>query len=206
MAPSKCKLAPNVGPTALSTAAGLGRLPRDLYQPDLSEPVGNLIGRVWLCMNMLYDLVPKSSDEAVAFFYWRIYWSHPGLYRWTGNHTTSMTSANAQTDIVPGTWNSPYLEPHLWPQFGEDTLDVGLSTRTSISDGDVDIDVVYALRKHREVRSWEVRVQNVREYAHTGRGWIPSSGRGGWRSAMLIRRIEKGMSSSDQEVESKHTV
>ncbi|KAJ5209167.1 hypothetical protein N7449_003546 [Penicillium cf. viridicatum] len=141
-------------------------------QISLSRWEISLEGYGGLRMNMLYDLVAKSSDEAVAFFYWRMYWSHLGLesfsIRWTGNHTTSMMSANAQTDIVPDTWNSPYLEPHLWPQFGEDTLGVGLGTRTSISDGDVDIDVVYALRKHREVRSWEVRVQTVSTHTPDG--------------------------------------
>lgn len=32
-------------------------------------------------MNMLYDLVAKSSDEAAAFFYWMMYRSHLGLER-----------------------------------------------------------------------------------------------------------------------------
>jgi hypothetical protein len=32
-----------------------------------------------LRINVLYDLVVKSSYEAAAYFYWRVYWSHSGL-------------------------------------------------------------------------------------------------------------------------------
>ncbi|KAJ5507940.1 hypothetical protein N7527_010083 [Penicillium freii] len=133
-----------------------------------------------LRMNMLYDLVVKSSDEAAAFFYWRMYWSHPGLKMFSikcdpdiqmdreSYYLEAMMSANAQTDIVLDTWNSPYLEPHLWPQFGEDTWTWDLVRGLQAPMGDVDLDVVYALRKHREVRNWEVRVQRVRTHSPDG--------------------------------------
>ncbi|KAJ5978629.1 hypothetical protein N7501_001971 [Penicillium viridicatum] len=111
-----------------------------------------------LRMNMLYELVVKSSDEAAAFFYWRM----------ESYYLEAMMSANAQTDIVLDTWNSPYLEPHLWPQFGEDTRTWDLVRGLQSPVGDVDLDVVYALRKHKEVRSWEVRVQRVRTHSPDG--------------------------------------
>ena len=71
-------------------------------------------------MNMLYNLVAKSSDEAAAFFYQMMYRSHPDL------------------------------------------------ERVSI---ECDPDVVYVLRKHREVRSWEVCVQSVRAHTPDGDGY-----------------------------------
>ncbi|KOS40770.1 hypothetical protein ACN38_g8357 [Penicillium nordicum] len=133
-----------------------------------------------LRMNMLYDLVAKSSDEAAAFFYWRMHWSHPGLERFSIRcdpdiqmdrepyYLEAMMSANAQTDVVLDTWNSPYLEAHLWPQFGEDTWTWDLVRGLQSPMGDIDLDVVYASRKHREVRSWEVRLQSVRTHSPDG--------------------------------------
>ncbi|KAL2705282.1 hypothetical protein AAEP93_000532 [Penicillium crustosum] len=112
---------------------------------------------------MLYNLVAKSSDEAAAFFYQMMYRSHPDLERVSiecdpdtqmdreSYYLKATMSANAWTDIVLDTWNSLYLEPHLWPQFGEDTWmwDLGGAELGS--------------------------VRAERESAHTGRGWIPSS-------------------------------
>jgi hypothetical protein len=46
MAPSKRKLAPNADRTAPDDVSGLGGPPRDIYQQDLSVPVGNFTGRV----------------------------------------------------------------------------------------------------------------------------------------------------------------
>lgn len=127
-----------------------------------------------LRMNMLYDLVVRSSNEAAAFFYWRMYWCHPNLERWSiwcipdiqmdrePYYLEAMMSANAQTDIVLDMWNSPYLEAHLWSQFGEDSWTWDLVRGLQSPMGDVNLDVVYGLRKQKEVRSWEVRVQSVR--------------------------------------------
>lgn len=80
----------------------------------------------------------------------------------------AMMSANVRMDIVLDTWNSLYLEPHLWPQFGEDTWTWDLVRGLQLPMGDVDIDVISALRKHREMRSWEVRVQSVRTHTPGG--------------------------------------
>jgi hypothetical protein len=94
-------------------------------------------------MNMLYDLVVRSSNEAAAFFYWRMHWSRPGLERYSfgcipDNHRArepyyveAMISANAQTNIVIDTWNSPLLSGHLWSGY----LEVGLGTGTTVADG-----------------------------------------------------------------------
>lgn len=134
-------------------------------------------------MNMLYNLVAKSSDEAAAFFYQMMYRSHPDLERVSiecdpdtqmdreSYYLKATMSANAWTDIVLDTWNSLYLEPHLWPQFGEDTWMWDLVRGLQSSMGDIDLDVVYVLRKHREVRSWEVCVQSVRAHTPDGDGY-----------------------------------
>ena len=60
------------------------------------------------------------------------------------------------------TWNSPYLEDRLWPQFSEDTWTWDLVRGLQSSMGDVDHDVVYRTRKDRAAQSWDVRVQSVR--------------------------------------------
>ncbi|KAJ6187935.1 hypothetical protein N7519_002843 [Penicillium mononematosum] len=126
-----------------------------------------------LRMNMLYDLVVRSSDEAATFFYWRVHWSHPCVERCSIGcipdiqrarepyYVEAMMSANAQTDIVLDTWNSPYLSRHLWSQFGEvgeDTWTWDLVRGLQSPMGDLNLDVVYASRKRKEVQSWHVRV------------------------------------------------
>ncbi|KAJ5795741.1 uncharacterized protein N7518_004281 [Penicillium psychrosexuale] len=71
-----------------------------------------------------------------------------------------MMSANAQTDIILETRNSPYLEAHLWLQFGLQS-----------PMGDVNLEWGYGLRKHKEARSWEVRVQSKK--VQNGDGYPP---------------------------------
>ncbi|OQE03882.1 hypothetical protein PENSOL_c001G03940 [Penicillium solitum] len=133
-------------PSHLDKGKGKQRPQRDLYQPDLSAQI-SLEEYGGLRMNMLYDLVAKSSDEAAAFFYWMMYWSHPGLERSSIKcdpdiqmdrepyYLEAMMSANARMDIVLDTWNSLYLEPHLRPQFGRCGVGVGVqSVRTHTPD------------------------------------------------------------------------
>jgi hypothetical protein len=130
-------------------------------------------------MNMLYDLVVRSSDEAAAFFYWRMHRSRLGLERYSIGcspniqrarepyYVEAMMSANAQTDIVLDTWNSPYLSDHLWSQFGEDIWTWDLVRGLQSPMEDLNLDVVYASRKRKEVQSWHVCVE---------RAWMPFSG------------------------------
>ncbi|OQE10746.1 hypothetical protein PENVUL_c003G08029 [Penicillium vulpinum] len=126
-----------------------------------------------LRMNMLYDLVVKSSDKAAAFFYWRMHWSRPDLkmysikpnpdiqvYR-TPYYLQAMMSANAQTDVVLDTWNSPYLEARLWREFGKDTWTWDLIRGLQSPMGDLNLDVVYGSRKQQELQTWEVHLQDM---------------------------------------------
>ncbi|KAJ5384326.1 hypothetical protein N7517_002237 [Penicillium concentricum] len=125
-----------------------------------------------LRMNMIYDLVVKSSDQAAKFFYWRMYWSHPGLKKShircnpdmqsdrPDEYLEAMMSANAQTDIVLETWNTNDLRPHLWSTFAKDTWTWDLIRGLQSPMEDVNLDVVYALRKHKELRRWQINVQS----------------------------------------------
>ncbi|KAJ5513926.1 hypothetical protein N7463_003478 [Penicillium fimorum] len=138
-----------------------------LHQWELSlEEYGGLR------MNMLYDLVVRSSDEAAEFFYWRMHWSHPGLEKYSIRcdpdiqmdridcYLEAMMSANAQTDIVLDTWSTPHPGPHIESEFGKDTWTLELVEGLQSPMGDVDLDVVYGSRKAKEPRSWEVSLES----------------------------------------------
>ncbi|OQE46723.1 hypothetical protein PENCOP_c001G07112 [Penicillium coprophilum] len=159
-------------------------------------PIGHISLQQWelsleeyggLRMNMLYDLVVKSSDDAAAFFYWRMHWSYPGLESYSIScdpdiqmdrvdyYLEAMMSANAQTDIVLDTWNTAHLGSHIRPVFGKDTWtwDLVLGLRSPM--GDVNLDVVYGLRQIKELRSWEVGLASwyMHEMHGDGCGYSP---------------------------------
>lgn len=53
------------------------------YQMPLRRWEISLEGYGGLRMNMIYDLVVNSSDEAAAFSDWRVYWSHSSPKRYS---------------------------------------------------------------------------------------------------------------------------
>ncbi|KAJ5163785.1 uncharacterized protein N7500_005615 [Penicillium coprophilum] len=80
----------------------------------------------------------------------------------------AVMSANAQTDIVLDTWNTAHLGPHIRPVFGKDTWTWDSVLRLQSPMGDVDLDVVYGVRKIKELRRWEVSLQSW--YTHEMHG------------------------------------
>ncbi|KAJ5835203.1 hypothetical protein N7447_001229 [Penicillium robsamsonii] len=124
-----------------------------------------------LRMNMLYDLVVRSAEKAAQFFYWRMHWNRPGLERSSircnpdiqmdsiDYYLEAMMSANAQTDIVLDTWSTLHPGPHIKMEFGKDTWSWELVEGLESPMGDVNLDAVYASRKAKEPRSWEVSLE-----------------------------------------------
>jgi hypothetical protein len=69
-----------------------------------------------------------------------------------------MMVGNAETDIVLDMWNSPHLGLCIW-HFNKDTWRWELVQELQSPMGDVNLDVVYGPRKHKQLRSWEADLQ-----------------------------------------------